>query len=607
MSREKKHLIRLLLLTLIILVLLGSPAAAAITGFVAMADDGELYEYSYGDLLDSYALKILGLSNGLYEDFVGKKPYALINSSGGYIDYADVLDRYAAALILNQKFDLSTYLSGEEAKKAQMPASLNVINLKAGNLITSAKTLSSNSTEANSIIDGTKNKTLIIGSAEATLEQAQQWAKNREAHQRFIDIAPLYWEYGRITGIRPDVLYAQSAVETNFGKYTNKVPPEFNNWAGIKIADAQGDAVENHEIFASPDNGVRAHYNHISAYVGLEPLGEPHGRYFVIARQSWAGSIRYLEELSGKWTPLADYHSYILNLLDQIRETKVANSNTGSGTVDPNTEDLLKPVPDNGSPLERYVAVNEAALRLRSGPGTDYDIIRLLNLGTILTVTGNQAEWLLVITSQGENGWVHGDHVSEIEIDLSVNPFVGKIIVVDPGHGGSDPGAVGASGIQEKVINLAVAQRLVALLEEAGAEVIMTRKGDQSVTNLQRVEIANQAKGDIYISIHANAYANNESNGTETHYCSENSYSSASRYLAHQLQSELVSALNLRDRGVKQNSYYILKNTKMPAALVEMAFLTNPEEEEILKSAEMQTKAALALYRGLEAFLLKYR
>ena len=607
MSREKKHLIRLLLLTLIILVLLGSPAAAAITGFVAMADDGELYEYSYGDLLDSYALKILGLSNGLYEDFVGKKPYALINSSGGYIDYADVLDRYAAALILNQKFDLSTYLSGEEAKKAQMPASLNVINLKAGNLITSAKTLSSNSTEANSIIDGTKNKTLIIGSAEATLEQAQQWAKNREAHQRFIDIAPLYWEYGRITGIRPEVLYAQSAVETNFGKYTNKVPPEFNNWAGIKIADAQGDAVESHEIFASPDNGVRAHYNHISAYVGLEPLGEPHGRYFVIARQSWAGSIRYLEELSGKWTPLADYHSYILNLLDQIRETKVANSNTGSGAVDPNTEDLLNPVPDNGSPLERYVAVNEAALRLRSGPGTDYDIIRLLNLGTILTVTGNQAEWLLVITSQGENGWVHGDHVSEIEIDLSVNPFVGKIIVVDPGHGGSDPGAVGASGIQEKVINLAVAQRLVALLEEAGAEVIMTRKGDQSVTNLQRVEIANQAKGDIYISIHANAYANNESNGTETHYCSENSYSSASRYLAHQLQSELVSALNLRDRGVKQNSYYILKNTKMPAALVEMAFLTNPEEEEILKSAEMQTKAALALYRGLEAFLLKYR
>jgi N-acetylmuramoyl-L-alanine amidase CwlD len=604
-SREKKHLIRLLLLTLIILVLLGSPAAAAITGFVAMADDGELYEYSYGDLLDSYALKILGLSNGLYEDFVGKKPYALINSSGGYIDYADVLDRYAAALILNQKFDLSTYLAGEEAKKAQMPASLNVINLKAGNLITSAKTLSSNSTEANSIIDGTKNKTLIIGSAEATLEQAQQWAKNREAHQRFIDIAPLYWEYGRITGIRPEVLYAQSAVETNFGKYTNKVPPEFNNWAGIKIADAQGDAVESHEIFASPDNGVRAHYNHISAYVGLEPVGEPHGRYFVIARQSWAGSIRYVEELSGKWTPMTDYHSYILNLLDQIRETKVANSNTGSGAVDPNTEDLLKPVPDNGSPLERYVAVNEAALRLRSGPGTDYDIIRLLNLGTILTVTGNQAEWLLVITSQGENGWVHGDHVSEIEIDLSVNPFVGKIIVVDPGHGGSDPGAVSASGIQEKVINLAVAQKLAPLLESAGATVIMTRKGDQSLTNQQRVEIANQSKGDIYISIHANAYANNESNGTETHYCSENSYSSASRYLAHQLQSELVSALNLRDRGVKQNSYYILKNTKMPAALVEMAFLTNPAEEEILKSAEMQAKAAQALYLGLEAFLLK--
>ena len=98
MFRDKKLIIRLLLLTLSILIFLSSPAAAAITGFVGSDEDGRLYEYSYADLLDSYALKILGLSNGLYEDFAAKKAYALLGSSGRYFDYVDVLDRYASAL-----------------------------------------------------------------------------------------------------------------------------------------------------------------------------------------------------------------------------------------------------------------------------------------------------------------------------------------------------------------------------------------------------------------------------------------------------------------------------------------------------------------------------
>ncbi len=598
MYKKRKPLIRPLLLTLILLVLLSSPAAAAVSGFVAGDDDGILYEYSYDDLLDSYALKILGSPNGLYGDFAAKKTFSILSSAGRYIDYNDLLDSYASALIIKEKFDLEKYLDSKETKTAQMPSTIRVVKLSSGKIVYNTKTITSDPVGSNPDFKPPKTKTPITGLAEMSVEQVQAWAKSREAHQRFVDIAPLYWEYGKKTGIRPEVLYAQAAVETNFGKYGNRVPPEYNNWAGIKIAEADGDSTEDHEKFSTPEEGVRAHFNHISAYVGLKPLGEPHDRYHVAAGQPWAGSVLFVEDLSGKWAPSLDYHIYILIFLGQLAGQKVTESN-------PNPDEEASPEPKPDNPSEKHVVVDVNILRLRSGPGTDYDILDRLALGTVLKVTGNQNEWLEVVTPEGKNGWVHGDYVKEVT--MSDSSLKDKTIVVDPGHGGSDPGATGVTGLREKVINLAVAKNLVTLLEEAGANVIMTRSGDQSVSNQMRVELANESKADIYISIHANASPDPESNGTETHYCSENGNSSAGRFLAGQLQLELVSALGFRDRGVKTNSFYVLTKTEMPAALVELGFLSNPEEEELLKKEQTQSKAAIALYQGLEAYFLYYR
>ncbi len=155
--------------------------------------------------------------------------------------------------------------------------------------------------------------TAITGQPEATVCQAQQWARNRGAHQRFINIAPVYWEYGEITGIRPEVLYAQSAKETNFGKYTGQVKPAQNNWAGIKTRDATGDRPEDHDTFASPRDGVRAHFNHMSAYVGLSPVGIPHDRYHLVMTIDWAGSIRDIRQLGGRWAPDPGYGISIID------------------------------------------------------------------------------------------------------------------------------------------------------------------------------------------------------------------------------------------------------------------------------------------------------
>ena len=148
-----------------------------------------------------------------------------------------------------------------------------------------------------------KTYTPLEGAAQITIEQAQAWAAARGADQRFIDIAPVYWEYGEQFGIRPEVMYAQAAKETGYGKYGGAVLPEMNNWAGIKIKSPIGDRTEDHETFASPEDGVRAHYNHMSAYIGIEPIGEPHDRYYVVKSIDWAGSIKNIEALGGRWCP----------------------------------------------------------------------------------------------------------------------------------------------------------------------------------------------------------------------------------------------------------------------------------------------------------------
>lgn len=156
------------------------------------------------------------------------------------------------------------------------------------------------------------SKTPIMGESAKTLEEAVSWAKRNNAAQIFIDVAPLYFKYGEIFGIRADVMYAQAAKETGFGRYTGKVKPEMNNWAGIKKYGAVGDETEDHETFATPEDGVRGHFNHMSAYVGVDPVGETHGRYKSVKSLSWAGTVEYVEQLGGKWCPDRNYGYSIL-------------------------------------------------------------------------------------------------------------------------------------------------------------------------------------------------------------------------------------------------------------------------------------------------------
>ncbi len=177
----------------------------------------------------------------------------------------------------------------------------------------------------------------------------------------------------------------------------------------------------------------------------------------------------------------------------------------------------------------------------------------------------------------------------------------GLRICLDPGHS-PDPGAVGPTGLQEKVVNLKIAKKLKRLLEKNGAEVVMTRSGSESVALYDRPKIAMQEGCDILISIHNNALPDGVNpfynNGTATYY-----YHPQSLALAKEIQSELLKKLKLPDYGIYYGNLVLTRPNQLVAVLVECAFMMIPEQEEFLKTDKFQKKCAHAIYRGIHNFI----
>ncbi|MGB9825727.1 MAG: N-acetylmuramoyl-L-alanine amidase [Desulfofundulus sp.] len=169
-------------------------------------------------------------------------------------------------------------------------------------------------------------------------------------------------------------------------------------------------------------------------------------------------------------------------------------------------------------------------------------------------------------------------------------------IVIDPGHGGSDPGAVGPNGLKEAHVNLAVALKVAEKLRKAGVEVKLTRTNDVFIDLQPRCDIANSFGADYFVSIHCNSAGTPEAKGTET-YCYK--FGGKGEILAKAIQAELIAATGRANRGVKTANYYVLRRTNMPAVLTELAFISNPEEERLLGSPDYQEKCATAIARGI--------
>ncbi|MEA3507181.1 MAG: N-acetylmuramoyl-L-alanine amidase, partial [Elusimicrobiota bacterium] len=217
-----------------------------------------------------------------------------------------------------------------------------------------------------------------------------------------------------------------------------------------------------------------------------------------------------------------------------------------------------------------------------------------------------------------------------------------KLVVLDPGHGGKDPGAIGPRGTKEKDVVLEITKKAAAYIKkELKARVILTRTGDYFVPLSDRIEIANEKEADIFVSIHANASFNPESEGFEIYFLSNsasdreaqavanmensvvameektpnmstvnsilwsltmNQFLNESSELCSFINDDVIRSTGLTERGVKQAGFYVMKGARMPAVLVETAFLSNKREEKLLNDSGFQDKMARSISRALKEY-----
>ncbi|MFI8687540.1 N-acetylmuramoyl-L-alanine amidase [Rossellomorea sp. NPDC077527] len=244
-------------------------------------------------------------------------------------------------------------------------------------------------------------------------------------------------------------------------------------------------------------------------------------------------------------------------------------------------EATLKPIG------ERFV--NTTALNVRSGPDVSYDKVGQVSLGNKLLLYQTIGDWAYI--SYGSlKGYVHTAYLSESSSQ--------RIISIDAGHGGDDNGASG-NGLLEKEINLAVALKLRNKLEDEGIKVVMPRTTDVFVELNDRVQYSVQNKADTFLSIHTNSFSGDSAHGTETYYYTSSLRSEESKQLATFVNNRLYKAWGTLNRGVKVEAYRVIAYNPLPAALVELGFISNKDDSMKLGSNQYRDIAAEAICQGI--------
>ncbi len=195
------------------------------------------------------------------------------------------------------------------------------------------------------------------------------------------------------------------------------------------------------------------------------------------------------------------------------------------------------------------------------------------------------------------------DAFNQKETAIPVRDASNPLIVIDAGHGGADGGCI-RGDVLEKDVNLSIAMHIKEQLAERGYEVLMTREGDETISLEDRVKLANENGATIYISIHQNFYEKEKPDvrGIETYYSSESK--TDSKRLAQLMQQQLTDNTDARDRDILANeNLYVIRETNMPACLVETGFLSNKEECALLVSEQYQKQLAASIVSGIELYL----
>lgn len=297
----------------------------------------------------------------------------------------------------------------------------------------------------------------------------------------------------------------------------------------------------------------------------------------------------------------------------QIADTNVIETEE-QPPVEENPDEDSKPIekptpppveenPGQGNPTAVKGRVTVNGLNMRKAASSSSASVGTLGKGNVVTVHGINGYWANITTKSGVKGYVHKSYLKLLNQSGSV--LKNRVIVLDPGHGGKDPGAVNGS-YTEKAIVLKVGTLVKEKLEAAGATVKMTRKGDTFPTLQERVAFTKSNYGEIFVSIHVNAASSTSAKGAETFY----SVSSGDMYqedidLATYINNQIVKNADMKNRGVKKYPYYVINNMVIPAVLVELGFISSPEDRAKLISSSYNEIYAQSIYNGIVQYYSK--
>ena len=239
-------------------------------------------------------------------------------------------------------------------------------------------------------------------------------------------------------------------------------------------------------------------------------------------------------------------------------------------------------------------------LNLRTGPSAGYNRILTLKKGETVKTLTSENGWDKIVTQGGYIGWCNNYYLKESL------PLAGKVILLDPGHGGNDPGAISYSGKFEKHINLDVVWNLKELLNKSGAAVYMTRTNDTYISNKERGRLADKLGADIMLSIHHNSLNNSDYFGLSTYYNTINYKAPSYGYnLAEAIYLNAITINGVYRDGILDRNFEVLRETNTPAALIEISFLSNPTEEMNIHNISFQNVMVEKIADGIVDYFLQ--
>ena len=355
------------------------------------------------------------------------------------------------------------------------------------------------------------------------------------------------------------------------------------NWLKVSYQGRYGYISKSYAQFLEQDgNTIGSKTKEVTATATLNLYYKPTSSSIKISQISPGTVLPVYKEISG----------YYLTIFNGMPGYIVKNSTSV-------VEGSIVEKPDTSAPItttNTSAKVTVASLNMRQSASNSAPFVKSLTKGTTVAVHSISGFWAKV-TSGNDTGYVHKSYIKLMNNQGS--PVKDRIIILDPGHGGKDPGAVN-SGHTEKAIVFKVTNLVKQKLEANGAKVSMTRTGDTYPSLQERVQFTKDKFGEIFVSVHVNAATSTSAQGTETYYSiSTGDQHEEDKKLATYINSEIVDNANMRNRGVKEAQFYVTRNMIIPSVLVELGFISSAEDRKKLINDKYVEIYAQSIYNGI--------